>query len=108
MTSGTLPYLRDVYDHLIRLSDMLDSYRDILTGALDVHLSAVSNRLNEIMKRLTLVATIFMPLTLSPGSGGMNFVELPVDNRIWMWGSLLFMAVVSMVMIIIFQTRKYR
>lgn len=108
VTSGTLPYLRDVYDHLIRLSDMLDSYRDILTGALDVHLSAVSNRLNEIMKRLTLVATIFMPLTFITGFWGMNFAGLPVGSRIWMWGSLLFMAVVSMVMIIIFQTRKYR
>lgn len=108
VTSGTLPYLRDVYDHLIRLSDMLDSYRDILTGALDVHLSAVSNRLNEIMKRLTLVATIFMPLTFITGFWGMNFVELPVGSRLWMWGSLLFMGTVSAVMILIFQTRKYR
>ena len=87
---------------------MLDSYRDILTGALDVHLSAVSNRLNEIMKRLTLVATIFMPLTFITGFWGMNFVELPVGSRVWMWGSLLFMAAVSAVMIIIFQTRKYK
>ncbi|MHB9112641.1 MAG: magnesium/cobalt transporter CorA [Thermoleophilia bacterium] len=108
VTGETLPYLRDVYDHLIRLSDMLDSYRDILTGSLDVHLSAVSNRLNEIMKRLTLVATIFMPLTFITGFWGMNFAELPVGSRVWMWGSLMFMAVVSVVMIIIFQTRKYR
>jgi len=108
VTSGTLPYLRDVYDHLIRLSDMLDSYRDILTGALDVHLSAVSNRLNEIMKRLTLVATIFMPLTFITGFWGMNFAELPVGSRMWMWGSLLFMGMVVAVMIMIFQTRKYR
>lgn len=108
VTSGTMPYLRDVYDHLIRLSDMLDSYRDILTGSLDVHLSAVSNRLNEIMKRLTLVATIFMPLTFITGFWGMNFVDLPTGSREWLWGSLLFMAVVSVVMIIIFKTRKYR
>lgn len=108
VTSAALPYLRDVYDHLIRLSDMLDSYRDILTGSLDVHLSAVSNRLNEIMKRLTLVATIFMPLTFITGFWGMNFAELPVGSRVWMWGSLVFMAAVSFVMIVIFQTRKYR
>lgn len=108
VASETLPYLRDVYDHLIRLSDMLDSYRDILTGSLDVHLSAVSNRLNEIMKRLTLVATIFMPLTFVTGFWGMNFAELPTTSRVWMWGSLLFMAVVSVIMIIIFKTRKYR
>lgn len=104
----TLPYLRDVYDHLIRLSDMIDSYRDILTGALDVHLSAVSNRLNEIMKRLTIVATIFMPLTFITGFWGMNFAELPVASRIWMWGSFVFMGVVSAAMLIIFRTRKYR
>lgn len=108
VTSAALPYLRDVYDHLIRLSDMLDAYRDILTGSLDVHLSAVSNRLNEIMKRLTLVATIFMPLTFITGFWGMNFAELPVGSRVWMWGSLMFMAAVSFVMIVIFQTRKYR
>ena len=108
VTTGTLPYLRDVYDHLIRISDMLDSYRDILTGALDVHLSAVSNRLNAIMKRLTLVATIFMPLTFITGFWGMNFAELPTTSRIWMWGSLLFMGMVSAMMILIFQTRKYR
>jgi len=108
VTTGTLPYLRDVYDHLIRLSDMLDSYRDILTGALDVHLSAVSNRLNEIMKRLTVVATIFMPLTFITGFWGMNFVGLPVASNVWMWASLAFMALVTAVMYIIFQTRKYR
>jgi len=106
--NDTLPYLRDVYDHLIRLSDMLDSYRDILTGALDVHLSAVSNRLNEVMKRLALVATIFMPLSFITGFWGMNFAALPVASHIWMWGSLVFMGTVSVMMIIIFQTRKYR
>jgi magnesium transporter len=87
----TLPYLRDVYDHLIRMSDMLDSYRDILTGALDVHLSAVSNRLNEIMKRLTVVATIFMPLAFITGFWGMNFTAMPFRSHLWFWGSLGFM-----------------
>jgi len=106
--NSTLPYLRDVYDHLIRLSDMIDSYRDILTGALDVHLSAVSNRLNEVMKRLTLVATIFMPLSFITGFWGMNFVELPVASHIWMWGSLVFMMTVAIMMAILFQTRKYK
>ncbi len=105
---GTLPYLRDVYDHLIRLSDMLDSYRDILTGALDVHLSAVSNRLNEVMKRLTLVATIFMPLTFITGFWGMNFQELPIGGPYWMWGNLVLMAGVVALMIALFQTRKYK
>src|SRR5262249_10698180 len=55
-------YFRDIYDHLIRISDLIDSYRDLLTGAMDVYLSTVSNRLNAVMKQLTLVATIFLPL----------------------------------------------
>jgi magnesium transporter len=108
INSDTLPYLRDVYDHLIRLSDMVDSYRDILTGALDVRLSAVSNRLNDIMKRLTVVATIFMPLTFITGFWGMNFVALPVGSHFWLWGNLVLMGMVSVVMVVIFKTRKYR
>ena len=73
MTPDTERYYRDVYDHLIRISDLVDSYRDLLTGAMDVYLSTVSNRLNEVMKRLTIVATIFMPLTWIVGFFGMNF-----------------------------------
>ncbi len=66
-------YFRDLEDHLIRLSDTLDAYRDLLTGALDVYLSTVSNRMNLVMERLTIVATIFLPLTLLTGFFGMNF-----------------------------------
>ena len=57
-------YFRDIYDHLIRISDLIDSYRDLLTGAMDVYLSTVSNRLNSVMKQLTIIATIFLPLSL--------------------------------------------
>ncbi|MHB1391080.1 MAG: magnesium/cobalt transporter CorA [Thermoleophilia bacterium] len=101
-------YLRNVYDHLIRLSDMLDSYRDILTGALDVHLSAVSNRLNDIMKRLTIVATIFMPLTFFTGFWGMNFLDLPVRSTAWFWGSCVAMVVITVYMLAVFRTRKFK
>ena len=73
MTPEMERYYRDVYDHLIRISDLVDSYRDLLTGAMDVYLSTVSNRLNEVMKRLTIVAAIFMPLTWITGFFGMNF-----------------------------------
>ena len=66
-------YYRDVYDHLIRISDLIDSYRDLLSGAMDVYLSTVSNRLNVIMKRLTIVATIFLPITALTGFFGQNF-----------------------------------
>ena len=66
-------YFRDVYDHLIRISDLIDSYRDLLTGAMDVYLSTVSNRLNVIMKQLTIIATIFLPLSVVTGFFGQNF-----------------------------------
>jgi magnesium transporter len=66
-------YFRDIYDHMIRISDLLDSYRDLLTGAMDVYLSTVSNRLNSVMKQLTIIATIFLPLTWLTGFFGQNF-----------------------------------
>jgi magnesium transporter len=66
-------YFRDIYDHLIRISDLVDSYRDLLTGAMDVYLSTVSNRLNAVMKQLTIIATIFLPLSWLTGFFGQNF-----------------------------------
>ena len=66
-------YFRDLYDHLIRISDLIDSYRDLLTGAMDVYLSTVSNRLNGVMKALTVIATIFLPLAWITGFFGQNF-----------------------------------
>jgi magnesium transporter len=66
-------YFRDVYDHLIRISDLIDSYRDLLTGAMDVYLSTVSNRLNSVMKQLTIIATIFLPMAYLTGFFGQNF-----------------------------------
>jgi len=73
LETGTRDYLRDVYDHLIRISDLVDSYRDLLTSTMDVYLSTVSNRLNLVMKQLTLVATVFLPITALTGFFGMNF-----------------------------------
>ncbi len=66
-------YFRDLYDHLIRISDLVDSYRDLVSGALDTHLSTVSNRLNVVMKQLTIIATIFLPLSFLTGFFGQNF-----------------------------------
>jgi magnesium transporter len=73
MTPDYERYFRDVYDHLIRVSDLVDSYRDLLSGALDTHLSTVSNRLNVVMKQLTIIATIFLPLSFLTGFFGQNF-----------------------------------
>jgi magnesium transporter len=66
-------YFRDVYDHLIRISDLIDTYRDLLTSSMDVYLSTVSNRLNVVMKQLTIIATIFLPLSWLTGFFGQNF-----------------------------------
>lgn len=66
-------YFRDIYDHLIRISDLMDSYRDLLSGATDLYLSTVSNRQNDVMKQLTVIATIFLPLGFITGFFGQNF-----------------------------------
>jgi magnesium transporter len=76
LDAETQLYLRDVYDHGVRMVEQVDSYRDIITGALDVYLSSVSNRLGEQTRRLTTIATIFLPLTFLTGFFGMNFGAL--------------------------------
>jgi magnesium transporter len=73
LAEGDERYFRDVYDHLIRISDLIDSYRDLLTSAMDVYLSTVSNRLNAVMKQLAIIATIFLPLAWLTGFFGQNF-----------------------------------
>ena len=73
MTREVERYFRDLYDHLIRISDLVDSYRDLLSGALDSYLSVVSNRLNQVTKQLTIIATIFLPLSFLTGFFGQNF-----------------------------------
>jgi magnesium transporter len=73
LAEGDERYFRDVYDHLIRISDLIDSYRDLLTSAMDVYLSTVSNRLNAVTKQLAVIATIFLPLTFITGFFGQNF-----------------------------------
>lgn len=76
-------YLRDLYDHLIRISDLVDGYRDLLSSVMDTHLSTVSNRLNVVMKQLTIIATVFLPLSFLTGFFGQNFSWLV--SRITGW-----------------------
>jgi magnesium transporter len=73
MTSEDERYFRDIYDHLIRISDLIDTCRDLLTSSMDVFLSTVSNRLNIVMKQLAIIATVFLPLTFITGFFGQNF-----------------------------------
>jgi magnesium transporter len=89
LTTGSRDYFRDVYDHLIRVSDLVDSYRDLLTSTMDVYLSTVSNRLNVVMKQLTLVATVFLPITALTGFFGQNFRWL-VDHVDSFWAFMVF------------------
>ncbi len=76
MTDEASRYFRDLYDHLIRLADLVDNYRDLLSSVMDTHLSTVSNRLNVVMKQLTIIATIFLPLSFLTGFFGQNFAVL--------------------------------
>jgi magnesium transporter len=75
-TEADTAYFRNLYDHLIRISDMVDGYRDLVSGAMDTHLSMVSNRLNVIMKQLAMIATFFLPLSFLTGFFGQNFAYL--------------------------------
>jgi magnesium transporter len=76
MTSKGSAYFRNLYDHLIRISDLIDGYRDLISGAMDTHLSMVSNRLNVVMKQLAIIATVFLPLGFLTGFFGQNFAWL--------------------------------
>ena len=76
LTTDGQRYMRDIYDHLIRISDLVDGYRDLLSGVMDTHLSTVSNRLNVVMKQLTIIATVFLPLSFLTGFFGQNFSYL--------------------------------
>jgi magnesium transporter len=79
-----LPFYRDVYDHFLRINDIAESHRDLVTSALDAFLSVQSNRMNEVMKTLTLTSTVMLPLTFIAGVYGMNFEYMPELK--WPWG----------------------
>lgn len=101
-------YLRDVYDHTIQVIDSVETFRDMLSGMHDTYLSSISNRMNEIMKVLTIIATIFIPLTFVAGVYGMNFKFMPELD--WRWGYFavwLIMAAVAVLMIFYFKKRKW-
>jgi magnesium transporter len=108
MDRTTLLYMRDVYDHSVQIIDTIETYRDMVTGLLDSYLSSMSNRMNQIMKVLTVIATIFIPLTFIAGIYGMNFRYMPELE--WKWGYpavLGFMACVAGFMLIIFRRKKW-
>ena len=108
MVATTGLYLKDVYDHTIQIIDTVETYRDMLSGMLDIYLSSVSNRLNEVMKVLTIIATIFMPLTFLAGVYGMNFKYMPELE--WHWGYFMVLGVmitVALSMLRYFKRKKW-
>ncbi len=108
ITDQVYIYYLDVYDHLIRILDLIDTARDVVSGAMDIYLSQVSNRLNEILKKLTLVATVFLPLTLITGIYGMNFKNMPELGIPYFYlGVLIFMFVFAAIMFGYFRWKKW-
>jgi magnesium transporter len=100
-------YFRDVYDHLIRISDLIDSYRDLLSSTTDLYLSTVSNRQNEVMKQLAIVGTIFLPLSFITGFFGMNFSWLVTKGITSTW-SFFVLGIGSMLLTCVFLLRFFK
>ncbi|MBN1621283.1 MAG: magnesium/cobalt transporter CorA [Endomicrobiales bacterium] len=101
-------FFRDVYDHTIQVIDTIETYRDMLSGMLDVYLSVVSNKMNEIMKVLTIIATIFIPLTFIAGIYGMNFEYMPeLKWKFGYFGIWIVIIVVTVAMILYFRKKKW-
>mgnify|MGYP006284752119 CR=1 FL=1 len=111
ITEATTIYLRDVYDHTIQVMDAIESYRDMISGMLDIYMSSVSNKMNEVMKVLTIFASIFIPLTFIAGIYGMNFnpdispFNMPELN--WFWGyPMVIFVMIMMTGIMLFYFKK--
>ena len=95
INESTSLFFRDIYDHTIQIIDTIESYRDILAGMLDIYLSTLSNKMNEVMKVLTIIATIFIPITFVAGIYGMNFKFMPELE--WRWGYVMVWAIIIVV-----------
>lgn len=103
-----LPFYRDVYDHFVRIADMAESYRELATVSLEVYMSVMANRTNDVMKTLALISTIMMPLTFIAGVYGMNFEAMPEIK--WRYGypmALSLMAIIALLLTIHFRRKKW-
>jgi len=104
----TKVYLRDVYDHSIQVIDTVETFRDMLSGMLDIYLSSISNRMNEVMKVLTIIATIFIPMTFLAGVYGMNFKYMPELESHWGYPAFwLVIVATAVVMLVYFRKKKW-
>jgi magnesium transporter len=108
ITEEMRPFYRDVYDHLVRVVDLAESYRDLISGSLEAYLSVVSNRLNEIMKVLTIFSAIMLPLTFIAGVYGMNFENMPeLHSRYGYYATWAIMICVAVAMLLFFKRRGW-
>jgi magnesium transporter len=108
ISESTHIFMRDLYDHTIQVIDTVETFRDMVSGMLDIYLSSISNRMNAVMKVLTIIATIFIPLTFIAGIYGMNFKYMPELE--WRWGYPavgLVMAAVAVIMLVYFRRKKW-
>ena len=101
----TAVYFRDVHDHLVRAFEIIDAYRDLIANTLDAYLASISNRLGQVMKQLTVIATIFMPLAFLTGFFGMNFAAIPYD-RPWLLWTVVAMTVALPAAMLLFFARR--
>lgn len=104
----TKVYLRDCYDHSVQLMDLVETYRDVLSGLTEVHISSIGLRTNEIMRVLTVITVIFIPLTFIAGVYGMNFTHMPELSEPWGYGGcLLLMLIVAIGQLVYFKKRHW-
>ena len=104
----TTIYLRDVYDHTVQVIETVETYRDIAAGMLDIYLSSISNRLNSVMKVLTVISTIFIPLTFITSLYGMNFHHMPeLNSQLGYPLVLVIMVVIALAMLALFRRNRW-
>jgi magnesium transporter len=107
VSDTTEVHFRDIYDHIIQVMDILDLYRDQVSSLLDTYLSGISNRMNEIMKFLTIFSTIFIPLTFLAGIYGMNFQYLPGSRWPWSFPAFcIFCLGIGLFMLLMFKKKR--
>lgn len=108
ISKKSLPYFRDLYDHAIKVSDSIDNYREAISSTFDAYMSAVSNNTNDVMKTLSIIATVALPLTVISGIYGTNFIPLPGANSPYgFWIMIFLMAVVVGIMMHYFKKKKW-
>ena len=103
-----LRYFSDVYDHVVHLIDSMDTYKDLTSSLMDIHINTMNTRMNEVMKVLAVISTIFMPLTFIVGVYGMNFEHMPELK--WQFGYLevwIIMAIIAGGMVLYFKHKKW-